>query len=351
MVREPLAMPSIEWNGRPACINAGTCVVGCAISAKSSMDVTYINKAEKTGRVEIRTSCMARKVTVAPDGRAKGVVYFNQEGIEHEILATAVVLAGNAVETPRLLLLSRSNRFPDGLANSSGVVGKYFMEHLAVVAFGLMPERIDPWRGTPTQGMIQDHYATNEKNTFVRGWTSYVYCGEHWPLAVARKVPGWGEEHKRRVKQLFGHHVSLASVGEQLPDIRNTVTLDPLLKDMYGLPVPRLMNGPGPNDRSMIEAIRSNFMEILEASGATEIWGNEYRPGWSSHYMGTCRMGKDPAGSVVDPWGRCHDVPNLFIADGSVFVTGAAVNPALTISALATRTAEGIIEAFRRGEL
>ena len=351
MVREPLGMPTTDWNDRPACINAGTCTLGCAITAKSSMDVTYLRKAEKTGRVEIRSQCMAYRVTVTPNGKAQGVVYFDRDGRGHEIHARAIVLAGNAVETPRLLLLSKSSQFPDGLANSSGLVGKYFTEHLAVMANGLFPERLDPWRGTPTGGMIQDYYATNEANAFARGWTTYVLCSEHWPLMVAKQISGWGVEHKRRTKQLFAHYVGLASVGEQIPDVRNQVTLDPKVKDLFGLPVPRLTNELGDNDRAMIKAIQSSFKDILKAAGATEILKNNFSPGWSSHYMGTCRMGRNPQNSVVNEWGRSHDVPNLFIADGSVFVTGAAVNPSLTISALATRTAAGIIEAFKRGDL
>ena len=351
LVREPLAIPSVEWDGRPACINAGTCQLGCAITAKSSMDVTYVRKAEKTGRAEIRANCMAHRVTVAPDGKARGVVYFDSEGNEREVLARAIVLAGNAVETPRLLLLSDSSQFPNGLANSSGLVGKYFTEHLAVPAHGLFSDRLDPWRGTPTGGMIQDNYATDRANDFARGWTTYVSCSRHWPLTVAKKVQGWGVPHKLRTKQLFAHHVGLVTVGEQIPDVRNQVTLDPDVKDPFGLPVPRLTNELGNNDRAMIKAIKTSLKEILEAAGATEILENEYLPGYSAHYLGTCRMGVNPQSSVVNEWGRTHDVPNLFIADGSIFATAAAVNPALTISALATRISVGIIHAFRRGEL
>ena len=351
LVREPLAIPTIDWDGRPACINAGTCDFGCASTGKSSIDITYIRKAEKTGRVEIRPNCMAFRITIAPDGKARGVSYFDSDGKEREIQARAIVLAGNAVESPRLLLLSTSSQYPEGLANSSGLVGKYFMEHSAVMAFGLFSDRLDAWRGTPTGGFIQDDYATNPKNTFARGWTTYVYTSENWPLSIAQRVPGWGAEHKIRTKKLFAHRVGLATVGEQIPDVRNQVTLDPNIRDAYGLPVPRLIHSIGHNDREMIKAIKARLSEIMEAGGSTEILEVEHRPGWSSHYMGTCRMGLDPQSSVVDQWGRTHDISNLFIADGSVFVTGAAVNPALTISALATRIAVGIIDVFKRGNL
>jgi choline dehydrogenase-like flavoprotein len=351
MVREPLAIPSVDWDGRPACINAGTCTMGCAVSAKSSIDVTYIRAAEKTGRVEVRTKCMAHRITMTLAGKARGVVYFDSEGREQEVLARAIVLAGNAVETPRLLLLSESSQFPDGLANSSGLVGKYFTEHLGVFASGVFPERIDPWRGNPTGGMIQDYYATNKANAFARGWTLLVSNDSNWPLSVAEQQQGWGEDHKRCVERIFAHTTGLCSVGEQLPDLRNQVTLDPFVKDQFGLPVPRLTNEPRENDRAMIKEIRSRIKDILEASGATQITSNDHRPGSSGHYFGTCRMGTNPKTSVVNSWGRTHDIPNLFIADGSVFVTGAAVNPALTISALSTRMVKGMIDAFKRGDL
>jgi choline dehydrogenase-like flavoprotein len=347
MVREPVAILSRDWNGRPGCIGAGTCHMGCSISAKSSMDVTYIPKAEATGRVSIRSESTAFQIVVGADGKARRVLFFDRDGHEQAVDAKAIVLAGNAVETPRLLLLSSSGRHPDGLANSSGLVGKYFTEHLAVFADGVFPQRLDPWRGTPTGGMIQDYYATNRANDFARGWTIIVTSRSHWPLAMASRVPGWGAEHKRRLQEVFAHSVCVASIGEQLPSLSNYVTLDPTEKDSFGLPVPCLVNEPRANDRAMIKAISASLKVMLEAAGATTILENEQEPGTSSHYIGTCRMGSDPSNSVVDPWGRTHDVQNLFIADGSVFVTGGAVNPALTISALATRTAEGIVRASK----
>jgi choline dehydrogenase-like flavoprotein len=350
MVREPVAIPSKDWNGRPACVQAGTCSLGCRIAAKSSIDVTYVPKAEATGRVQFRPESMAREITLDDDGRARSVLYLDAQGREHQIRAQAFVVAGNAVETARLLLLSTSRRFPQGLANSSGLVGKYFMEHLAVFAYARFAERTDPWRGIPSGGMIQDYYATNRRNSFARGWSSFVTNGGQWPLAVARRVPGWGASHKTRVKELFGHGVGLASAGEQLADVRNHVALDPIVKDIFGVPVPRLTNEPRENDRAMLNAISARFRDLFDAAGAVERW-EQRQPGCSAHYMGTCRMGADPRTSVVDAWCRTHDIPNLFIGDGSVFVTGAAVNPALTISAIATRTAEGIIRAFTERSL
>jgi len=351
LVREPLALPSRDWQGRPACVGAGTCHMGCLISAKSSMDVTYVRKAEATGRVDIRTESMAREIELDDSGKARAVIYIDKDGRNQRVSGRAIVVAGNAVETPRLLLMSTSNRFPDGLANSSGLVGRNFMEHLGVFAFGLFDQRLDPWRGTPTGGIIQDNYATNPQNGFARGWTGLISSNSHWPYTVANRIAGWGEEHKKRVEKIFGHSVCVTTIGEQLPDERNRVVLDPAQKDLYGLPAPRLINQARENDLAMMKKIAATQKELLEASGASEIWGNEYNPGMSSHYLGTCRMGHDPKSSVVDAWGRAHDVSNLFIADSSVFVTGGAVNPALTVSALALRASEAIVAAFRRNEL
>jgi choline dehydrogenase-like flavoprotein len=351
MVREPLAIPSRDWNGRIACIGAGTCHMGCSISAKSSMDVTYMPKAEATGRLDLRTESMAFRIEVGADGKARRVLYFDREGREHAVEARAVVVAGNAVETSRLLLLSASGAFPNGLANSSGLVGKNFMEHLAVFARGVLPDHSDPWRGTPTGGMIQDDYETNKANGYARGWTTIVTSNSPWPLAAANRIPGWGADHRNRLKDSFAYSVCVASVGEQLPDINNQVALDPTRTDSFGLPVPLLINVPRENDRAMVAAITARLRNILEATGATTITSNELQQGMSSHYLGTCRMGSSPGSSVVNAVGRTHDVPNLFIADGSVFVTGGGVNPALTISALATRTAEGIVRAFSERQL
>ncbi len=351
MGHSPVAIPTVLWEGRPPSIGCGTCRLGCKIRSKASMDVTYIPLAEATGNVEVRSRCMAFEITVDRAGRARSVRYFDAEGNVQEQPARIIALAGNAVETPRLLLMSTSSRFPDGLANSSGLVGKYFMEHIAVFATLVLPEQVDAWKGIPAGGIIQDFYETRPEHSFARGFTLEINNGWQWPVAVARRIPGWGTAHKRRLLEVFGRTVGLGSVGEQLPDPRNRVELDPEVKDSYGLPVPRIVNLARENDRAMIEAIKQRMRELADAADATFLQEPTYRPGGSSHYMGTCRMGTNPETSVVNPWQQAHDVPNLFIADSSVFVTGAAVNPSLTIMALATRTAEYIVEQLRRGEL
>jgi len=351
MAHSPVAMPTLPWQGRPNSIGCGACRLGCKIRAKGSVDVTYIPLAEKTGNVEIRPESMAFEITVGKDGRARSVRYFDAQGRIQEQPARLIAVAGNAIETPRLLLMSTSSLFPNGLANSSGVVGKYFMEHIAVFATLVLPDRVDAWKGIPAGGLIQDFYETRPEHPFARGFTIEINTGWQWPVSLARRIPGWGTEHKKRLLEVFGHTVGLGSVGEQLPDERNQVELDPEVKDIYGLPAPRLTNEPRENDRAMIRAIVQRMHDLAEAAGATFLEPPRYVPGGSSHYMGTCRMGTDPRTSVVNPWQQTHDVPNLFIVDSSVFVTGAAVNPSLTIMALATRTAKYIIEQVKRGNL
>lgn len=348
----PLAIPTKSWGGRPACIEAGVCGYGCRISAKSSADVTYVRKAEATGRVRILESCMAREITIGPSNRVRSVVFFDENGREHEVKARAVVLAANAIETPRLLLMSTSRFYPNGLANSSGLVGKYLTEHLDAGCRARFSQPLQNWRGVPVSAMIQDHYETNNMNPFVRGWLLEVATASPWPIAVARRVGGWGSSHKARMKELFGHVLEVYAQGEQLPDIRNHVSLDPTVKDHFGLPVPHIVSEPRGNDLAMLPAMVRSIHELLQASRADEILDSwSHQPGASIHYMGTCRMGRDPRASVVDEWGRTHDVSNLFVADGSVFVTGAAAHPTLTLMALAARTSRYMIEAFKRGDL
>ena len=351
MAHSPVAMPTLPWKGRPNSIGCGACRLGCKIRAKGSTDVTYIPLAEATGNVEIRPECMAFEITVDKRGRARSVRYFDPEGRVQEQPARIIAVAGNAIETPRLLLMSTSSLFPDGLANSSGVVGKYFMEHLAVFATLVLPERVDAWKGIPAGGMIQDFYETDPARGFARGFTLEINTGWQWPVSIARRVPGWGEEHKKRMLEVFGRTVGLGSVGEQLPNEHNRVELDPKVKDIYGLPAPRITNEPGENDRAMIRFIIQRMRDLADAAGATFLQEPRYVPGGSSHYVGTCRLGTDPRTSVVNPWLQTHDVPNLFIVDSSVFVTGAAVNPSLTIMALATRSAAYIVDKLKRGEL
>jgi choline dehydrogenase-like flavoprotein len=349
----PRAILSRPFDGRPACIGAGTCASGCLTKAKSSVDVTYIPKAEATGRVEVRPESVVIRIEVDAGGKAKSVIYVDKDGLEHEQEAEVIIVSAGAVQSPRLLLASKSSRFPDGLANSSGLVGKYFMEHVAVRSTALFPERLDPFRGIPGGAYSRDFAHTASTNAFARGWKlSMTHGYVRGPASMADYfVPGWGASHKDYMRRNFGHLAGVTAGGEQLPDERNRVELDPEVVDDYGVPVPRITLEPRENDKLMLVAMEKQVREIVEAAGATEILRMHYKPGATSHYGGTCRMGDNPATSVLNSFCQSYDVPNLFVVDGSCLVTIGTSNPAPTIQAIATRAAEYIAEEGRKGNL
>jgi choline dehydrogenase-like flavoprotein len=347
----PRAILSRPYDGRPACVGAGTCMGGCLTKAKSSVDVTYIPKAEATGQVEIRPESVVLRIEVDARGKAKSVIYVDRDGVEHEQEAEVIILSAGVVQSPRLLLASTSTLFPDGLANSSGVVGKYFMEHLGLFACAIFPDRIDAFRGIPGGAYSMDFVGTSSEHAFARGWKLELGGGISGPAHTANLIPGWGASHKDYMRQYYGYVAAGGAGGEQLPDERNRVELDPEAVDDYGVPLPRITLEPRENDRLMLVAMEKHVREIYEAAGAIEILEMRYQPGGTSHYMGTCRMGNDPATSALNGFCQSHDVPNLFVVDGSCFVTGGNANPAHTIQAIATRAAEYIAEEGRKGNL
>jgi choline dehydrogenase-like flavoprotein len=332
--------------GRQACNHCGPCDIGCPTGARSSADVTYWPLALRLG-VELRTRCRVREITLDARGRARGVVYYDPDGVIREQRAPLIILACNGVGTPRLLLNSRSAHFPDGLANRSGVVGQNLMFHPFAFVSGVFPEPLDGYQGAIGSFMLcHEFYETDERRGFVRGFQlqGVRQSGPvHTALggSVAQRVP-WGRDHHRVFGERFPRLATLAVMGEDLPEAINDVTLDPILTDGHGIPAPRVRYRLSDNSQRMLDYGVARATEALQAAGAREVLvASPVRlSGW--HLLGTCRMGDDPAAAVVDRWGRCHDVPNLFIVDGSIFVTSAAVNPTSTIQALALRTADYI---------
>ena len=332
-----------DYDGRAKCINLGACGSGCAQGAKGSADVTYWPHALRAG-VELRTHCRVREVTVGKDGMATGAVYYDGNGDEQVIKSHIVVMASNGVGTPRLLLNSKSPQFPDGLANSSGLVGKNLMFHPYASIQGVFNELTDGFAGPHKAIRSQQFYETDPSRDFVRGYTMEIQRGmppvrtAHTGMRLGR-IP-WGDDHHSAFRRLYNHVTGMVAVCEDLPEEHNRVTLDPHLKDGNGIPAPKINYTLSDNSRNMLDHGVARATEILEAAGATDVmseapisWG-----GW--HLMGTARMGLDPAKSVVNEWGRSHDVKNLFNIDGSVFVTSAGVNPTSTIQALALYIAD-----------
>lgn len=352
VLHTPLASITRPYDGRPPCVHCCTCGTGCMIRAKSSTDVTYVPKAEATGKVEIRPNCFAREIEVDSHGRAKSVLYIDAEGVEQEQEAEVIVISASAIESVRLLLNSKSPLFPDGLANSSGLVGKYFMVHPSFYVIALATERVSRYKGIPVNAIIQDFYETNPQNDYVKGWTFYLLNGPEGPLTFASLLaPAWGRSHKDYMREYFGHTVAIAGQAECLPCETNTITLDPEVVDAYGMPVPRITLTFGANEKALHKAMMEKAVEILEVAGAEIVHGPYVEHSGAGHYMGGCRMGHDPSTSVLNPYCQAHDVPNLFVVDSGSFVTSSGVNPALTIQALATRAAEYIATEGRRGNL
>jgi choline dehydrogenase-like flavoprotein len=288
-----------------------------------------------------------REITVRPDGMADGVVYFDADGIERRLRAEIVVLACNGVGTPRLLLNSRSKLFPDGLANRSGLVGRNLMFHPYAMVNGVFGERLAGYQGPTGCGLMsQEFYETDLARGFVRGFSFELLRGVGpmstalWGLSTGQ-LP-WGAEHHRAYAELFDRTAGLLAICEDLPEEHNCVTLDPELVDGNGIPAPRIQYRLSENSRRMLEHGVARAKQALEAAGARRTFSEAPLrvAGW--HLMGTARMGADPARSVVNAWGRSHDVRNLFIVDGSVFVTSGAVNPTSTIQALALYIADTI---------
>jgi choline dehydrogenase-like flavoprotein len=339
------AIASEDYAGRAKCINLGHCIAGCAQGAKASVDITYWPAAIRAG-VELRTRCRVREITTNEHGMASGVVYYGADGVERFQPAEVVIIACNGIGTPRLLLNSASGRFPPGLANSSGLVGRNLMFHPYARIFGYFDETLEGGRGSGHVIWSQEFYETDRSRGFVRGYTLEFNRGPGPVIAAVQgmkmgRLP-WGADHHQAYRRLFGHRAGMAAICEDLPEEHNTVTLDPVLKDSSGIPAPKINYTISENSRRMLDHAVARGREILQAAGARDI-GVELpitEGGW--HLMGTARMGTDPSRSVVNEWGRSHDVKNLFIIDGSIFVTSAAVNPTRTIQALALYIADAM---------
>jgi choline dehydrogenase-like flavoprotein len=320
--------------------------MGCPQGAKASTDITYWPPAIRRG-VRLQTRCRVREITVGPNGMADGVIYYDADGTERRQRAEMVVLACNGIGTPRLLLNSRSKHFPDGLANRSGLVGKNLMFHPYAMVTGVFDRSLESYKGaTGCCIMSQEFYETDRARGFVRGYSFEILRGfgpvqtALWGMQAGRVT--WGSDHHRAYGELFDRTCGMVVICEDLPEAHNSVTLDPELTDADGIPAPKVSYHLSDNSIAMLEHSTARGREVLMASGAYDtVTESPLRmAGW--HLMGTARMGTDPERSVVNSWGRCHDVKNLFIVDGSVFVTAGAVNPTNTIQALALHIGDSI---------
>ena len=339
-----VAILSRDDDGRQKCVNAGTCDLGCAAGAKGGANFTYWPMLEGAG-VELRTNARVREILVdETTGLATGVLYHGADGQVYEQRAEMVIMACNGVGTPRMLLNSTSKLFPDGLANRSGKVGKNLMFHPLTGVAGVFDEPMKGHEGPMACSILsQEFYESDPSRGFVRGYG--LHSGRSTtPMTFAlggygidNPIP-WGAAHREIMDNQYPYLAGLTVVTEDLPEEHNCVTLDPELTDSDGIPAPKITYRLGDNTRAMLRHGEDRAREVLLAAGARQVLGKSddqvwWRAGW--HQMGTCRMGNDADTSVVNGWGRSHDVRNLFIVDGSIFVTAGAVNPTSTIQALA----------------
>ena len=344
----PMAILSRPYDNRPGCMACGHCYYyGCEFGAKSSTLVTVIPKAVATGRCEIRTDSTVYRVETNAKGRATGVVYWDRAGHEQRQTARAVILAANGAETTRLLLMSTSAAFPHGLANSSGNVGRYIMFNGHSNTLGLFEHPLNEYKGAVVGRMIHDFYESDAKRGFYGGGGIDARF-PHSPIAFAMNmlpdgVPQWGSEYKRALREYYTHSVRFAGQLTSLPVPTNSISLDPANPDRHGRPGLCLTYQDHPDDKKTEHWFQERTHELMEAAGAVKIWDPPILPtDGGVHLLGTARMGNDPRDSVVDRYHRAHDVPNLFICDGSSFVTSGRGQPTMTIQALAYRAADHV---------
>lgn len=339
---ENQAIASVDVDSsRHRCVQRGSCGQGCGEGAKASTDLTHWPAAIAAG-AHLITEARVREITVGPDGRATGATWVDPDGREHVQGADVVLVAANGIGTPRLLLNSTSPSFPDGLANSSGLVGRRLMLHPLAAVVGLFDDDLESWRGQ-SGALIQSlqFYASDPARGFCRGARWSLSPGGGVLKAAFAQGGVWGEGHHGHVRERLGRTVSWTILGEDLPELDNRVELSPSLADSSGMPAPAIHYRVSDNSTALLAWHAERARESLLAAGAvrTEL----IRHPANGHFLGTARMGDDPARSVVDRWGMAHDVPNLGILDGSTFVTAGGVNPTSTICALSLRTVEHLL--------
>ena len=347
---QPHAILSEPFNGRAGCMKCGYCMFyGCEAGAKSSTLASMIPLAEASGHCEIRAESAVFRIETDSKGRASEVLYYDKEGKEQAQKAKAVIVSANGAETSRLLLLSASEQHPDGLANSSGFVGRNLMFNAHASANAVFEHQLNEYKGVQASRVIHDFYETDEKRGFYGGggidarslWSATPIF--HALLGMPPDVPRWGKKFKEAFAHNFTRQMTLACATTSLAMDRNNITLDPNNTDQWGRAAIRATYRDHDDDLSMAGFLQDRAMEILDAAGAEKAWADPIHPtDGGEHLLGTCRMGDDPASSVVDRYHRSHDVPNLFICDGSSMVTSGRGQPTMTIMALAFRAADHI---------
>jgi choline dehydrogenase-like flavoprotein len=355
----PMAILSQPRPGRSACMNCGFCLsFGCEVGAKSSSLVAAIRFAERTGRCEIRPDSYVHRIETDARGRAIGAAYFDKDKNTHLQKAKAVIVCANGAETPRLLLMSANAQFPNGLANnSSGVVGKNLMLNSGAISMGVFERPLNDYKGFAVSRILHDFYELDGQKVGFCGGGGLDARFDATPIGFALNglppdTPKWGSAFKKTLAENYTRTMEVFSHATSLAREDNSFSLDPELKDAWGLPALRMTYKDHPDDLKVAKWLNDRALELLDAAGAVKKWS--YPIGeqeFAVHLLGTCRMGTDPKTSVINIDHRTHDVKNLFLCDGSSFVTSGRGQPTMTIEALAFRAADRITALAKSGEI
>lgn len=356
---EPHAILSQPHNGRAGCISCGYCMwYGCEAGAKSSTLAAVIPLAEASGNCEIRPDSVVIRIETDDKGRANQVVYLDADGHEQAQKTRAVVLAANGAESTRLLLMSATAQHPDGLANSSGFVGRNLMHNAHSLVNSVFEHPLNDYKGVQVSRIIHDFYENDEKRGFYGGGgidARPLFSATPILHALQGRdpsVPRWGKAFKDTMTHDFTRQMSIVASTTSLALDSNNITLDPESKDAWGRPAIRETYRDHPDDLAMAAFLEDRCAELADAAGASKSWRfGIHTTNGGEHLLGTCRMGDDPATSVVDSKHRSHDVPNLFICDGGSMVTSGRGQPTMTIMALAFRAADHIKVAANAGDI
>lgn len=343
-----MAINSRVYDGRSFCIQQGFCVQGCKSGAKWSTLYTEIPRAEATGNLDLRIECTATRIEHGADGHVNAVVYRDNQGHEQRQRARVVCVAGNAIETARLLLLSESSKFPQGLANSSGQVGRNYCHQITGFVWGIFDKPVYSWRGATLAGVVEDELKNDPHRGFVGGYRMELVTLDLPTLPLVGLPYGWGRDFAS-VMENYRNLAGMFINGEDLPRSDNRITLDAAVKDSYGLPVPHVHVDEHANDQAMRKHAQGRMSSMYEAIGAKRTILGPTPP--ATHNLCTTRMSADPRDGVTNSWGQTHDIKNLFISDGSALSTPGAANPTLTIVALALRQAEYLSEQMKTSHL
>ena len=366
-----MAILTKALNGRPACHYCAQCGRGCITGSNFSSSQVMIPPAQKTGRFTLITNAMAREIIAGKDGKAEAVSYIDKSTrTEKRVKARAFIVAASACESARLLLNSRSSLFPDGLANSSGVVGRYLTDSVGSSGTGYFPqlEKMPPHNHDGIGGMHMyiPWWKFDRKNEFLRGYHIEFYGGRFMPGVgdfddLCEQYEGYGASLKQKCRAMYGTVIGFEGRGEMIPNERSYCEIDPDLVDQWGIPVLRFHWQWGDNEIRMARDMQETFRSIIATAGGTYLTKANpeggSRPygitdgGVIIHELGTVRMGNNPKTSALNKYCQAYDVKNLFVTDGACFVTNPDKNPTLTILALSWRASEYLLDQGKKGNL